>query len=97
MVVPMQFPKPQRTKNRELLDWIKEMRCVACGLSGPSDPAHIRSRGAGGGDTFDNVIPLCRPCHSLQHNSGWAYFSERYPQIQFELLVRGRADLLQGK
>jgi 5-methylcytosine-specific restriction endonuclease McrA len=92
--VVMQFPKQKRIEDRHLLDTVKEMRCVACGLSGPSDPAHIRSRGAGGGDTFDNVIPLCRPCHNLQHQKGWYYFSMQYPQIQAELIVRDRADLL---
>lgn len=51
--------------------------CSACGRPGPSDPAHVRSRGAGGSDR-GNVIPLCRRCHIQQHAKGWAWMRERY-------------------
>ncbi len=60
----------------------------------PVDPAHIRSRGAGGGDEPDNVIPLCRACHSEQHQMGLKAFAEMnglpidfssiYPKLRFE-------------
>lgn len=43
--------------------------CAACGSPPPSDPAHVRSRGAGGDDS--QVIPLCRRCHIRQHARGW--------------------------
>ena len=29
--------------------------------------AHIKSRGAGGSDTLENVRCLCRRCHDLEH------------------------------
>lgn len=32
--------------------------------------AHIRSRGAGGGDELSNVRWLCFKCHTLEHNKG---------------------------
>jgi len=32
--------------------------------------AHIKSRGAGGPDTLDNVRTLCMKCHMLEHNGG---------------------------
>lgn len=32
--------------------------------------AHIKSRGAGGSDTLDNVRTLCQPCHRLEHAGG---------------------------
>lgn len=31
------------------------------------DMAHIKSRGAGGGDTLDNVRTLCHACHLKEH------------------------------
>lgn len=56
----------------------RALPCAACGRPGPSDPAHVVSRGAGGGDR-GNVIPLCKSdprtghegCHQAQHQRGW--------------------------
>ena len=64
------------------------MRCCACGRRAPSDPAHIRSRGAGGRDRA-NVVPLCRTCHSLQHAIGIKTFQARIQEAQpdFDLIT----------
>lgn len=51
----------------------RTLPCCACGHRAPSDPAHVRSRGAGGHDR-GNVVPLCRRpggCHEQQHRHGW--------------------------
>ena len=32
------------------------------------DMAHIKSRGAGGSDTLDNVVTKCHRCHLLEHS-----------------------------
>lgn len=32
--------------------------------------AHIKSRGAGGEDSLNNVRTLCKECHSKSHNCG---------------------------
>lgn len=34
------------------------------------DMAHIKSRGAGGSDTLENVRTLCHKCHMREHNAG---------------------------
>jgi len=34
------------------------------------DMAHIKSRGAGGSDTLDNVRTLCHACHMKEHTEG---------------------------
>jgi len=59
-----------------LADYVRGLDCCACGAAGPSDPAHVKSRGAGGhawtDDGRGNIIPLCRACHGLQHAKGWS-------------------------
>ncbi len=59
----------------ELAEFVRGLPCCACGDHAPSDPAHIKSRGAGGHawneDGTGNIIPLCRACHTEQHSSGW--------------------------
>lgn len=72
--------KPKRKQNRDLLDTYHGMRCAACGSS-PCDPAHIRSKGAGGHDERDNLVPLCRRCHSMSHQIGWAKMLHKYSTL----------------
>lgn len=70
---------------REFLDWISEQPCTVCGQGTYHDevgaflcdPAHVKSRGAGGED-IGNVIPLCRYHHSKQHQIGWQRFEKGY-------------------
>jgi hypothetical protein len=75
-----------RIVNRKLLDLIKTRPCVVCnGKHGPSDPAHIKTRGSGGDDTEENVMPLCRLHHIEQTGLNWFRFCERYPKVLKEL------------
>ena len=55
----------------------------------PADPAHIKSRGSGGGDDHHNVIPLCRAHHSEQHMKGWLTFALMYPSVKSWLNEQG--------
>lgn len=64
------------------------MPCLACGRI-PSDAAHIKSRGAGGGDEEWNIVPLCRRDHQLQHHIGWIAFFGKYPGVLFALQLMG--------
>jgi 5-methylcytosine-specific restriction endonuclease McrA len=72
--------KPRRIENREILDEIKRQACLGCGAP-ESDPSHVTSVGAGGGDTEENVMPLCRRCHSQWHSQGVYTFSIRHPKV----------------
>jgi len=50
---------------------VRTLPCCACGKRPPSDPAHERSRGAGGKDR--DCVPLCsgvHGCHRRQHDQG---------------------------
>lgn len=80
--------KHKRIVNKELLASVREMRCLVCGFT-PCDPAHVRSRGAGGGDTEHNIMPLCRADHSLQHSMGIYRFALKFPAVMWWLKEHG--------
>lgn len=81
---PLRPVNPERRAKRKAKQFgpqanlCRRLPCAACGRLGPSDPAHVISRGAGGGDR-GNVIPLCKNdlktlhegCHQAQHQRGW--------------------------
>ena len=71
------FPKPTRVKDKELRRLIRGRPCLVCGAS-PSDAAHLKTVGSGGGDTVDNLIPLCRVHHVEQHAIGIDTFLSKY-------------------
>jgi|WetSurMetagenome_2_1015567.scaffolds.fasta_scaffold147530_4 hypothetical protein len=79
--------KQKRIKDQEALQKIRNKRCVLCGH--PSDPAHIRSRGAGGDDIEENLLPLCRRHHQEQHFCGMVSFVRRYIQVELLLIEKG--------
>ena len=47
---------------------VRGYACCACGAQPPSNPHHVRSRGAGGTDA--DAVPLCELCHRDVHAHG---------------------------
>jgi len=86
-----------RIEDRKLLDTYHSKPCAACGRAGGSDPAHIRSRGAGGDDVENNLIALCRPCHTKSHALGWKGFCDLFPRMESVLSGLGWAFDLNNK
>ena len=78
------FHKTKRITNRKLLDQYHDLKCLACNKN-KCDPAHIKTRGSGGHDTPDNILPLCRMCHIRSGSLGWYRFCQRYPHIELKL------------
>lgn len=60
----------------EFIEWLRLRPCGVCSESPPSDPHHVRTRAAGGG-TEENVVPLCRVCHTKIHQLGKLTFRSR--------------------
>lgn len=56
------------------VNWLRDRACVACG-TWPTEPHHIRSRGAGGRES--DQVPLCRGCHDSGHGMGWKTWQAR--------------------
>jgi hypothetical protein len=80
--------KKMRIKDRKVLDEAKGIKCSVPECSNGSDPAHIRTKGSGGDDIPDNLIPLCRGHHTEQGMS-WVKFIKKYPHIGTELESKG--------
>jgi hypothetical protein len=64
-------PKPQKSKNRAIINYVVNDRDGVClygmwsdtACTAGTDPHHIIGRGAGGADTPENLITLCRGHH----------------------------------
>lgn len=82
------LPKPKRLENEQLLEAFRLMPCAACGAR-PSDPDHIKTRGAGGEDIESNILPLCRRHHTQRHTIGWFRFCGLFPKVYRELMAKG--------
>ena len=61
-------PKIKRIKNQKLID-DKKHNCEYCGKKNCwTNKHHIKSKGASGDDTEDNLIELCGICHRKVHD-----------------------------
>lgn len=64
----MMFPKQKRQKSRSCIDKIRSIgHCEKCGSEFRLEVHHIKSKGAWGGDTTDNLVCLCYVCHAACH------------------------------
>ena len=89
------LPKPKRVQNKALLEHFKRKECVVCG-SRPCDAHHLTTKGAGGGDTENNLIPLCRWHHSKIHSMGIQTFITTYPSVESYIKSIRRYELIDG-
>jgi len=64
-----------------MLELCRKQQCCVTGCNRRAQAAHIKSRGAGGGDHASNLCPLCWEHHMDQHNLGWARFRGRHPEV----------------
>lgn len=85
-----QRKKPER--NKDHLEFIRQLPCLVCGDNTSTEAAHIRSGTDGGmgmkpSDKF--VIPMCHTCHAMQHNYGervyWGQFHISPLEVAAEL------------
>lgn len=86
--------KPKRRSSPKLLAEVTRQPCLACGRT-PSDPHHVTTRKAGGEDTPENVMPLCRAHHTEWHASGPGRMTEKYARVLKWLQDHGRSDIME--
>lgn len=75
-------------KNKTLRDSYKSMHCVACNRRG-CDPCHLRTYAVTREDNPDNMVPMCRRCHSQQGQEGFKKMCEKYPRFEPNLNAKG--------
>lgn len=85
-----------RSRNMSLLQEVRGEPCAVCFREGPSDPHHIKTRGAGGPDRPWNLIAVCREHHSQIHNEGILSLWEKFPFFRARLKRMGW-ELVNGK
>ncbi len=89
--------KRKREVNEENLQRIRELPCSVCNQGPPSDPCHIRGRGAGGPDELWNLYPGCRSCHQKQHKIGLVTFFRKNAKFRAHLEEKGWHEDYRGK
>ena len=65
-------------RDEAYLDYVRYLPClVARECGGVTEPAHVKSRGAGGKD-WANTVPLCSVHHHEQHTCVIKTFQRKY-------------------
>lgn len=59
-------PKEKRIKNKKLLQ-DKKRNMWNMWKKGQTEKHHIKTKGSGGNDTKENLIEVCRICHTKIH------------------------------
>lgn len=73
--------------------------CLACGYTTENGNTfhHIKSRGSGGSDHAQNMMPLCQKHHNLVHNMGLSKFADFHPRVHDWLLRNEWSKNFDGK
>jgi hypothetical protein len=79
--------KEEIGEDKKFLAWLRTQPCAICKAYPPNDPAHYRTaQNSGTGcKPINSAIPLCRDCHSGQHQIGQYCFR---PREEWERLVK---------
>lgn len=74
--MPLTFPKPERKRNKNRLNFIADLPCCVC--LRPADPHHLDSSGTGTKGSDWLTVPLCREHHTELHTIGFKAFESKY-------------------
>lgn len=75
-----------RIENKKLCESYRKMPCLVCGGYNSVSGHHLRTRGSGGPDIEENLIPLCFSHHAEIHNVGLVKFCQSYSAVKWYIL-----------
>lgn len=91
-----------RHVDEEALQNARNMPCMACSDLDPqgaleavfegncrSHPHHVKTRGSGGGDYAENLMPLCHIHHREVHRTSLSHFASKYKTVTNWLHLAG--------
>lgn len=86
----LSLPYRPRETDEVYLDWLRQQPCcIGRMCDGPTEPSHIKTRGAGGGD--EKAVPHCAKHHRLFHSMGRQTFDAQYgDQLFLAAVYRAR-------
>jgi hypothetical protein len=82
----MCYNEDMRTINEDIVKLVSFEPCLCCGYVTGATPHHIKTRGSGGGDTIDNLMPLCQKHHTEVGTIGLIAFSAKYVRVYLWLM-----------
>jgi hypothetical protein len=75
-------------KNKDLRKTFANKHCIVCNRR-PSEAAHIKTYATTLCDHELNLMPLCRRCHTLQHQIGIFSFISKFNKVALYLSALG--------
>ena len=78
--------KGRRVENKELCASYHNMPCVVCGSRREIVGHHIKSKGSGGDDSKENLIPVCFIHHAEVHQLGLTKLCSRYSNLKWYIV-----------
>jgi len=76
------FQKRKRIIDPDLLALVRKEKCCVGYCTCKAEAAHVKTRGSGGDDVPENLMPLCKWHHAEQHIIGWQSFKTRHPEVK---------------
>ena len=80
--------KLKRIEDPGLIATVQQLVCLAC-FKRPCHAHHVKTRGAGGHDVPENLMPLCAEHHRMIHDKGTSHMATVFPSVRHWLLLAG--------
>lgn len=70
--------KKKRLVDKALLKSLHDAQCFICGRTEGTAGHHLKTKGSGGDDVAENLLPLCVKHHREVHDIGTKTFCLKY-------------------
>jgi hypothetical protein len=70
--------------------WVGHPSCEVCHTADSEPPHHLKTRGAGGDDSYENLLALCAQDHRRIHTLGDAEMARRVGGVVGEKILAAK-------